>query len=275
MGYPVRLDSAKGTPEMTARKPYIGGNWKMNTRPADAVALAAAIAEGAASVCSDVEVVLFPPAPWLPAVAETLAGTGIGLGGQDVSPHEDGAYTGQVSAGMLADAGCSHVLIGHSERRHGLGESDVLLNSKVSAGLAAGLSVLLCIGETLAEHDAAQTAAVVEAQLRGSLAGLAPSALKALSIAYEPVWAIGTGRTAAPSEAQSVHEVVRHVIADMYDASIADAIRILYGGSMKPDNAAELVSQPDIDGGLIGGASLHADQFLPIVEAASAAQATS
>jgi triosephosphate isomerase len=260
---------------MTARKPYIGGNWKMNTRPDDAVALAAAIAEGGASICANVEVVLFPPAPWIQTVAATLAGTGIGLGGQDVSPHEDGAYTGQVSAGMLVDAGCSHVLIGHSERRHGLGESDALLNAKVSAGLDAGLSVLLCIGETLAEHDADQTAAVVEAQLRGSLAGLAPSALTALSIAYEPVWAIGTGRTATPSEAQSVHEVVRHVIADMYDASIADAMRILYGGSMKPDNAAELVSEPDIDGGLIGGASLHADQFLPIVEAASAAQATS
>lgn len=259
---------------MTVRKPYIGGNWKMNTRRDDAVALAAAVAEGASSVCTDVEVVLFPPAPWLSAVSDTIGGTGIGLGGQDVSPHADGAYTGQVSAGMLMDAGCGHVLVGHSERRHGLGESDALLNAKVVAGVDAGLSVLLCIGETLDEHDAGQTGSVVEAQLRGSLAGLATSALKGLSIAYEPVWAIGTGRTAAPDEAQSVHELVRHVIADMYDASIAGAMRILYGGSMKPDNAAELLSQPDIDGGLIGGASLHADQFLPIVEAAASAHAT-
>ena len=260
---------------MTARKPYIGGNWKMNTRQADAVALAEAIAKGGASLCKDVEVVLFPPAPWLSTVAEGLTGSDIGLGGQDVSPHEDGAYTGQISAGMLVNAGCDHVLVGHSERRHGLAETDALLNRKVEAGLKAGLSVLLCIGETLAEHDAGETASVVEAQLRGSLAGVASSAISGLSVAYEPVWAIGTGRTAAPDEAQSVHELVRHVIADMYDASIAGGMRILYGGSMKPDNAAELLSKPDIDGGLIGGASLHADLFLPIVEAALAAQATS
>ncbi|MCH2147868.1 MAG: triose-phosphate isomerase [Phycisphaerales bacterium] len=255
---------------MARRMPFIGGNWKMNTSQDEAISLATAVAAGIGSSSQEVEVVLFPPAPWLTAVADVLKGSAIGVGAQDVSSHQEGAWTGQISAGMLLDAGCSHTLVGHSERRHGLGESDTLLNDKVQAGLEAGLKVMLCIGETLAQREAGTTASVVESQLRAGLAGVSSEALAGLSIAYEPVWAIGTGRTAAPGDAQAVHEVIRHVIAELYDAPIAEAIRILYGGSMKSENASDLLSEPDIDGGLIGGASLHAEQFIPIVEAARA-----
>lgn len=273
MGYPMWLASAKGN-GMASRTPCIGGNWKMNTGRDEAISLAAAVADGIGPSFKAVEIVLFPPAPWLTAVADALAGSGIGVGAQDVSSHQNGAWTGQISAGMVLDAGCSHTLVGHSERRHGLGEADSLLNAKVHAGLEVGLKVMLCIGETLQERESNTTALVVESQLRADLAGISGEQLSALTIAYEPVWAIGTGRTAAPEDAQAVHEVVRHVIADMYDASIAEAIRILYGGSMKSDNASKLLSAADIDGGLIGGASLHAEQFLPIVEAALAARTT-
>lgn len=273
MRYPVRLASAKGN-EMARRMPCIGGNWKMNTCRDEAISLAAAVAAGVESSSKEVEIVLFPPAPWLTAVADVLKGSAIGVGAQDVSSHQEGAWTGQISAGMLLDAGCSHALVGHSERRHGLDETDTLLNAKVQGGLEAGLNVMLCIGETLAEREAGTTASIVESQLRADLAGISPEALAGLSIAYEPVWAIGTGRTAAPADAQAVHAVIRHVIAEMYDASIADAMRILYGGSMKSENASDLLSEPDIDGGLIGGASLHAEKFIPIVEAALATRAT-
>ena len=250
---------------MARRTPCVGGNWKMNTRSADAVALAGAVV---ADASPDVEVIVFPPAVYLPQVHEVVAGSPVGLGGQDVSDRSDGAWTGQVSAGMLVDVGCSHVLVGHSERRHGLGEPDTLLNAKVHAALQAGLSVMLCIGETLNEREAGTTADVVVKQVRDDLEGVPGDSLSALTIAYEPVWAIGTGLTASPEDAQEVHALVRETVGSLYDVPSADALRILYGGSVKPSNAAELFSQEDIDGGLIGGASLDAEQFKAIVDAA-------
>ena len=250
---------------MARRTPCVGGNWKMNTRSADAAALAEAVVAG---VPSGVDVVVFPPAVYLQQVHAVLAGTAVGLGAQDVSEQADGAWTGQLSAGMLADVGCGHVLVGHSERRHGLGEPDSLLNAKVHAGLDAGLSVMLCIGETLEEREGGRTSEVVLEQVRADLEGVSQAGIASMTIAYEPVWAIGTGLTASPADAQEVHALVRETIGSLYDVPSADALRILYGGSVKPGNAAELFSQEDIDGGLIGGASLDADQFKAIVEAA-------
>ena len=250
---------------MARRTPCVGGNWKMNTRSADAVALAGAVV---ADASPEVEVIVFPPAVYLPQVHEVVAGTSVSLGGQDVSDQSDGAWTGQVSAEMLVDVGCSHVLVGHSERRHGLEEPDAMLNAKVHAALRAGLSVMLCIGETLNEREAGTTAEVVVKQVRDDLEGVPGDSLSALTIAYEPVWAIGTGLTASPEDAQEVHALVRETVGSLYDVPSADALRILYGGSVKPSNADELFSQEDIDGGLIGGASLDAEQFKAIVDAA-------
>ena len=252
---------------MPDRTPCVGGNWKMNTRAADAGALAKSVADGAASV-PGVEVVLFPPAVYLQEVAGVLSGTSVALGGQDASEQSDGAWTGQISAGMLRDVGCTHLLVGHSERRHGLGEQDALLNAKLQAGLEAGLDVMLCIGESLQERQADRTADVVVEQVQADLANVPVEALSSLTIAYEPVWAIGTGLTASPEDAQAVHALVRQTIGSLYDGTSASAMRILYGGSVKPGNAADLFAQVDIDGGLIGGASLDAEQFQAIVEAA-------
>lgn len=252
---------------MPDRTPCVGGNWKMNTRSSDAAALAKSIADGAASV-PGVEVVLFPPAVYLHEVAGILAGSPVALGGQDASEQEDGAWTGQISAGMLRDVGCTHLLVGHSERRHGLGEQDSLLNAKLQVGLEAGLNVMLCIGETLQERQADRTAEVVLEQVRADLVNVPREALSSLTLAYEPVWAIGTGLTASPEDAQAVHALVREAIGSLYDGASASAIRILYGGSVKPGNATDLFAQADIDGGLIGGASLDAEQFQAIVEAA-------
>lgn len=254
---------------MNSRTPCIGGNWKMNTRLEEALSLARSIDEGVASIEACVDVVLFPPLPWITGVAEVLSGSPVFLGGQDVSPHEDGPFTGQISAGMLLDSGCTHVLVGHSERRHGLDETNTLLNDKVLAALEAGLQVMLCIGETLEEREAGKTGQVISTQVRECLSGVDQGSFSRMTIAYEPVWAIGTGRTAEPTDAQDVHAQVRTQLADLYDASIAQEMRILYGGSMKPDNAGELLQQADIDGGLIGGASLHADKFLSIITAST------
>jgi len=239
----------------------------MNTRLEEAMSLARSIDEGVASMGDCVDVVLFPPLPWMTGVAGVLTGSGVSLGGQDVSPHQDGPYTGQISAGMLLDSGCTHVLVGHSERRHGLGETNALLNEKVLAALEAGLEVMLCIGETLEERESGQTGGVVSPQVAECLHGVEPGALSRMTIAYEPVWAIGTGLTAEPADAQEVHAGVRAQLADLYDASTAQEMRILYGGSMKPGNAGDLLQQTDIDGGLIGGASLNSDTFLSIINA--------
>jgi triosephosphate isomerase len=193
----------------------------------------------------------------------------VALGAQDVYFEEKGAFTGEISAAMLKDVGCTYVLCGHSERRHVLGESDELVNKKLLASLAGGLLPILCVGELLEERDASQTEQVVERQVRAGLAGLSADKVSAVTIAYEPVWAIGTGRTATREQAQEVHAFIRGLLAKMYDQGVADEIRIQYGGSVKPGNAKELMSEPDVDGCLVGGASLKADDFVAIIKASA------
>jgi triosephosphate isomerase (TIM) len=249
------------------RKPIIAGNWKMNKTVAEAVALVEDIKRDLAD-CKDAEVVLCPPFTALAAVSETITGTHIDLGAQNMHWEASGAYTGEVAPGMLRELFCHYVIVGHSERRTYFGETDEIVNKKVHAALAANLRPIVCVGELLEERDAGQTAAVVETQVRGSLAGLTARQWTDVVIAYEPVWAIGTGRTATPEQAQEVHALIRGVVRDLADASLADSVRIQYGGSMKPANAKELLAQPDIDGGLIGGAALEARSFVDIVKAA-------
>ncbi|MDQ7012980.1 MAG: triose-phosphate isomerase [Planctomycetota bacterium] len=256
-----------------ARTPSVGGNWKMNTDRTTGPALARDLAPAAAAN-PGCEVAVFVPFPYLLAVGEALGhgssprGTRVRLGAQDCYFAPDGAYTGEVSIHMLKDCGVSVVLTGHSERRHVLGETDQLVNAKTRAVLDADLECVLCIGETLDQRQAGRTDAVNEARLRAGLAGVTAEQMAHVTIAYEPVWAIGTGKVATPADAQTAHARCRAVLAEMFDSAVADATRIIYGGSMKPTNAAELLAEPDIDGGLIGGASLKAADFLAIVEAA-------
>lgn len=231
---------------------------------AESIALASAVAQWSGAA----EVVVFPPAVYLSVVADTLDESDVAVGGQDVAEQPDGAYTGQTSAGMLLDCGCTWTLVGHSERRQGLSETNAQCDDKVQRALAAGLRVLLCVGETLEQRDAGQAADVVQKQVEQSLAGLKSLDPARLAVAYEPVWAIGTGRTATPDDAQTMHHALREVLAGRYDAPSATGTRILYGGSVKPANAAALLACPDIDGALVGGASLSADSFLPIASAA-------
>lgn len=214
------------------------------------------------------EVALCPPYPYLAQLADRLAGSGVGLGGQNVSEHRQGAYTGEVSADMLADLGCAYVLVGHSERRSLYGESDALVAAKFAAAQEAGLVPVLCVGETLAERQGGATEAVVGRQIAAVIDRVGVGALASAVVAYEPVWAIGTGVTASPAQAQAVHAAIRARVGEL-DAGVAAGVRILYGGSVKPQNAAELFGQPDIDGGLIGGAALVAGDFLAICQAAA------
>jgi triosephosphate isomerase len=248
---------------MTMRKTLVVGNWKMHgSRPANAELLAGILA--ARPFTSDVAVCV--PFPYLFETAATLAASDIRWGAQDVSSHEQGAYTGEVSAAMLAECGCRYTLVGHSERRAYHGENDQLVADKAKALLARGVTPIVCVGETLAERDAGQTEAVVKRQLAAVIHTLAHCAGE-IVVAYEPVWAIGTGRTATPEQAQAVHAVLR---AQLQAATgHADRMHILYGGSVKPDNAATLFAMPDIDGGLIGGASLKAADFVAICRAAA------
>ncbi len=252
------------------RTPVIGGNWKMNTNAESARALAEAVGGGCGAIAG-VEVFVCPPFPYLRRVGGVLtdAGGGVALAAQDVWHEPDGAFTGEVSAAMLLDCGVSVVLTGHSERRHVVGEDDDLINKKTRSALSAGLSVVLCIGETLDQRENGETDAVNERQLWAGLDGVSADQMTSVIIAYEPVWAIGTGKTATPDDAQDAHAKIRGVLGDLYGAGVAGATRIQYGGSVKPGNAAELFAQPDIDGGLIGGASLKADDFLAIVRAAA------
>ncbi|HRQ72663.1 MAG TPA: triose-phosphate isomerase [Phycisphaerales bacterium] len=251
------------------RTPFVGGNWKMNTDRASGVALARAVAEAAAG-CKGVEIAVFPPFPYLGAIADALHGSRISLGAQDLYYEKSGAFTGEVSAAMLLDCGASAVLTGHSERRHVLGESDDLVNRKTRAALDAGLTCVLCIGETLDQRERGETHAVNERQLHAALAGVRPEQTQMLVIAYEPVWAIGTGRNATPADAQDAHARVRAVLASVFSPQAAAAMRIIYGGSLKPDNAEALLARPDVDGGLVGGASLSATDFCAIVRATEA-----
>ena len=250
------------------RRFLVAGNWKMNTDQASGPTLAAALASAVTDSDYAAEVLVCPPFPYLSAVGAAIAGSGIQLGAQDVYFEEAGAFTGEVSVAMLRDVGCSHVILGHSERRHVLGETDDIINKKVKAASAGGLQVVLCVGELLSEREAGNTETVLNAQLDGGLDGVSETDAQTLVIAYEPVWAIGTGVTATPDQAESAHAHIRKWIADRYNSGFSDRIRILYGGSVKADNADILLQQPNVDGALVGGASLKADSFVPIIEAA-------
>lgn len=247
------------------RRKIVAGNWKLHGNRAFAAAL---VAELAAARPSGVELLVFPPYPYLAELAGPCAAAGIGLGAQDVSAHDKGAYTGEVAAAMLADVGAHYVLVGHSERRQYHGESSALVAEKFAAAQAAGLVPVLCVGERLEEREAGQTEAVIAAQLQPVLERVGVAAFSRAIVAYEPVWAIGTGHTASPAQAQAVHAFIRGQIAAL-DAKIADSLPLLYGGSVKPDNAASLFAQVDVDGGLVGGASLVAADFLAIARAAA------
>lgn len=248
------------------RRKLVAGNWKMNGSRRNAQALVEAIKQGAARL-ENVEVALCPPFVYLSEVGAQLAGSAILLGAQSLCDKPEGAYTGEIAGAMLRDVGCTYVIVGHSERRSLYGEDDALVALKAAAALGAGLKPILCVGETLQEREQSITETVVARQLDVLLKTVGVEGLARGVIAYEPVWAIGTGRTASPAQAQEVHAYLRRRIA-VHNATIADEIQILYGGSVKADNAAELFAMPDIDGGLIGGASLHAGQFLAICQAA-------
>jgi triosephosphate isomerase len=250
------------------RKKIVAGNWKMNLDRAKARELAGAVAARSGEAAG-VELVLCPPALYVDAVGAALsaAKSSVGLGGQNMHDKASGAFTGEVAPPMLVDLGCKYVILGHSERRTLFGETDAIVNAKTKAALAAGLTPIVCVGETLEEREGGRTDAVVTTQVRGSLAGLSPADLEKVVIAYEPVWAIGTGKVATPQQAQEVHALIRSLLGSLASSEVAGKIRIQYGGSVKPDNAADLASQPDIDGALVGGASLKADDFLGIAKA--------
>ncbi|NJD90400.1 MAG: triose-phosphate isomerase [Geobacter sp.] len=247
------------------RTPVIAGNWKLFKKSAEALQLV----EGLIPLVkgkSGVEIVVAPVFTVLDRVAKAISGTNIKLSAQDCYWEEEGAFTGEVSSGMLLDAGCSHVIIGHSERRQYFGETDATVNKKIKAALAAGLVAIFCIGETLEERESGRTFDVLGTQIKGGLSGI--DSLQNVIVAYEPVWAIGTGKTASDAQAQEAHAFIRGEIAALYGADAAGKMRILYGGSVKPENVAGLISQPDIDGALVGGASLKADSFAALVNAA-------
>ena len=249
------------------RKPIVAGNWKMNKTTREAGSLAESIKIDLGEFIKG-DVVLCPPFTALKTVSDVISGSAIRLGGQHMSAEPAGAFTGEISAGMLRDLYCNYVILGHSERRAYSGETDAGVNEKTLAAHASGLKPIVCVGEKLEEREAGITQAVVEAQVKGCLAGLDEEQMKNTIVAYEPVWAIGTGKTATPEMAQEVHAHIRAVVAGMFGDDLAKTVRIQYGGSMKPGNAAELISQPDIDGGLIGGAALDAGSFVEIVKAA-------
>lgn len=249
------------------RKKIVAGNWKMNKLIADAASLATAVKASLASQ-SEVEVVLCPTFTALKTVGDIVAGTQIRLGAQNMHWEQEGAFTGEISPGMLRDLNCQFVILGHSERRQFFHETDATVNRKVKAALAMNLTPIVCVGELLEQREANQTEEVVTTQVTKSLAGLDETGFRRTVVAYEPVWAIGTGRTATPAQAQEVHALIRKVLAKMCNPGAAQAVRIQYGGSVKAANAKELFSQPDIDGGLIGGAALDAKSFVDIVNAA-------
>jgi len=246
------------------RKPFICGNWKMNTTRAEAVALA----EGAARAAADtpgVQVGVCPPACYIEAVVAAAEGTPLLVGAQNMYFEPKGAFTGEIAGPMLADLGCACVILGHSERRHVFGETDDFIARKVQAAFEVGLQPILCVGELLEERKAGRTESVVRRHVTSGFDGLSKEQAGRVVIAYEPVWAIGTGETATPDQAQEVHAFIRGLLAEMYDAVLAQAVRIQYGGSVKPENARDLLAQPDIDGALVGGASLKGDAFSRII----------
>ena len=250
-----------------ARIPFVVGNWKLNKSIADSLALVTELKNQLGAI-KGVAVGVAPVFTSLSAVAKRLEGTSIATCGQNCHWETSGAWTGEVSAPLLADAGASWVIVGHSERRQFFGDTSESVGKKAKAAIAAGLGAIVCVGEMLADRDGGRTLSVVDEQLAGGLAGVDGAATAKLVIAYEPVWAIGTGRTATPAQAQEVHAHIRKRLVDRYGAAVADTIRIQYGGSVKPGNAEQLMSEPDIDGALVGGASLEAADFIAIVKAA-------
>jgi triosephosphate isomerase len=253
------------------RRPLVAGNAKMNLAPADLAALLARVREDIEREPARAEVAYCPPFTLLAEAERVLRGSPVHWGGQDLHWESSGAFTGEISALMLREAGCRFVIVGHSERRQLFGETDASVRRKIRAALTAGLVPIVCVGETERERDAGETDTVLRRQVEAGLGGLSLSGGESLVLAYEPVWAIGTGRTASPEQAQEAHAGIREVLASVLGAETADAVRILYGGSVKPSNAGSLLQAPDIDGALVGGASLEAESFLAIVRAASRA----
>jgi triosephosphate isomerase len=250
------------------RRLFVAGNWKMNLVTNSAVELAEALARELPAALPNVQVAVCPPFPYLPAVGQAIARSGVELGAQNAWHEKPGAFTGEVAVEMLVDVGCKWVIIGHSERRLILGETDELVCKKTRRAVEAGLSVILCVGETLSQRESNHTDQVLDSQMQGSLASIDTGAVAKLVIAYEPVWAIGTGVTATTEQAESAHAHLRRWLATRYNPQIAAVTRVLYGGSVKPQNATSLLEQPNVDGALVGGASLKLDDFLPIVRAA-------
>lgn len=246
------------------RTPLIAGNWKMYLTKAEAVALASAVA-AASKGLSDREVMIAPPFTALAAVKAAVAGSPVKVAAQNVGWEKEGAFTGEISPPMLLDAGAEMVIIGHSERRHVFGESSAMVNRRLRAALQSGLLPILCVGETLTEREAGSTFTVVEEQLAQGLADVTAAQMDSVVVAYEPVWAIGTGKTASNAQAQEVHAFIRAVLSRLYEKTLAERVRILYGGSVKPENVDSLMAEPDIDGVLVGGASLNATDFERII----------
>jgi len=253
---------------MKERVPLVAGNWKLHKRVSEAVALVRELRAELGDGFDGCEVAVAPVATALSAVAEALRGSSLRLAGQNVYHEPRGAFTGEVSSPLLADVGCQLCIVGHSERRQLFGETDAGVRLKVQALLAEGLVPIVCVGETLAQREAGETLEVVLGQVVLAFQGLTAAQMAPVVIAYEPVWAIGTGRTASPEDAEEAHAAIRGQIASTFGPGVANSLRILYGGSVKPENAAELLSQPDIDGALVGGASLETRTFVPIVRAA-------
>ncbi|HTO93146.1 MAG TPA: triose-phosphate isomerase [Bacteroidota bacterium] len=250
------------------RTKIIAGNWKMYKDIAGTSELIGGLTSRIGSSPAGATVVVCPPFTSLALASGLLKGSPIRLGAQNMSQHDDGAYTGEISWNMLRSAGCEYVILGHSERRQYYGEKDEIINLKARKAVAVSLRPIICVGETLAEREQGITDRVVSTQIRGVLSGLSRAEMSNVVIAYEPVWAIGTGKTASPAQAQEVHQMIRKLISQLYDWPTAEATVIQYGGSVKPDNAAELLSQNDIDGALVGGACLKADSFMAIISAA-------
>jgi len=247
------------------RKKIVAGNWKMNKDLSGTIELISAIKNELSKTETSTGVIVCPPFTNLESAKTVLEGSEIKLGAQNMHFQDSGAFTGEISVDMLKSVGCEYVILGHSERRTLFGETDEIINKKIKKAISAGLKPIFCIGETLEERESGSTEKVVEKQVRDGLAGLNESELDDMIIAYEPVWAIGTGKTATPEQAQEVHKFIRNLVSELYSANLAENLTIQYGGSMKPENAAELLGQPDIDGGLIGGASLKSDAFTAIV----------
>jgi triosephosphate isomerase len=250
------------------RRFLVAGNWKMNTVEATATALAKEVAAGCEQATSVVDVLVCPPFPYLAAVKSALGTSKVALGAQNVCHEPAGAFTGETAVEMVVDCGCTSVILGHSERRHLFDESDAVIQKKIAAVRGKGLQAVFCVGEQLSERDSGQTELVLDRQMQGGLEGIDEAAMADVVIAYEPVWAIGTGKTATPEQAQAAHAHLRKWLASRYNPALAQSTRILYGGSVKADNALTLLRQEDIDGALVGGASLKSKDFLAIVQAA-------